>query len=105
MPQPTPDPILAAIAAHRRAYAQFVATPEPESLKDPEEWARYNACLGTLDTLIATKPATIAGAAAVLRYLLEYESDATGLLEIEGDVRGCLTTLAGALEAIAAGAG
>jgi hypothetical protein len=97
-----PDPILAAIAAQRDAYAVLVATGG-KGLSDPENVAAYQAETKFCDVLLTTKPTTITGAAALLRYMLKHNEDERGCLfePWERELRVFLETLAGGLEALA----
>jgi len=67
MPQPITDPILAAIAAHRSAFAAYVAAEADAPLGTA--LAEGDCEREALERLAATKPTTIAGAAAAMRYL------------------------------------
>jgi hypothetical protein len=91
-----PDPTFAKIDAHRRSHAAFRATAEA-AVGDVERAA--------LNKLLATKPMTIAGAAASLRYILDHSAEECGRLtdwfEEHDDLRDYLETLAKALEALA----
>jgi hypothetical protein len=69
------DPIFAAIERHREALAAYMAVDNDDDLKavSPEHEA-------ALINLLSTKPATIAGCAAVLHYIEDLvNDDDTGL--------------------------
>jgi hypothetical protein len=75
---PMPDPIFAAIEAHRAAWAALekdcsqlsdASTPEAEA-----EFDRLNdAVEEAAGTLVDTQPTTMAGAVALLRHVAEHE--------------------------------
>ena len=84
---PMPDPIFAAIEAHRAAWAALEkdcsrlsdeSTPEAEA-----EFDRLNAAVEeAVGTLVDTQPTTMAGAVALLRHVAEHED--------KGDTVHCL---------------
>jgi len=101
-----PDPTFARIDAHRLAYAAFLAT-EPKSLDDPDEEAACQAEAEALDAVLATKPTTLVGAAASLRYVLDHDEEERGRLttrfeeKLANPLLDYLGMLAAALEALA----
>jgi len=79
----TPDPIFAAIERHRAAYEEHGRVLEAVNAEeDPEtHWtndervaAACDADCDALRALVQTVPATFAGAAAMLRYLVEHQN-------------------------------
>jgi hypothetical protein len=65
-----PDPIFAAIEAHRRADAAYCAACEADV---PE--IAMDAAWAAADKLLNIRPTTVAGVAALLRYLYEFEKE------------------------------
>jgi len=75
---PAIDPIFAAIESHRRAFAEYgrVLRETPEDRNVLAEAAVAKACDGADDAaraLLDVPPSTTAGAAALLRYVAEFE--------------------------------
>ena len=99
----TADPSISAIAAHRRAYMAFLAADweTTQSAYELEEEA--------LNRLLRTKPTTLTGAAALLRYVLRHNEEEFGRLsdkfEDHDNLLDFLETLADGLEALAASSG
>jgi hypothetical protein len=89
---PMPDPIFAAIEAHRAAWAALEkdcsqlsdeGTPEAEA-----EFYRLNDAVEVaVCTLVATQPTTMAGAVVLLRHVAEHEDkgDTVDCFEDEDD--------------------
>jgi hypothetical protein len=114
---PMPDPIFAAIEAHRAAWAALEkdcsrlsdeSTPEAEA-----EFYRLNdAVEEAAGSLVETQPTTMAGAVTLLRHVAEHEDkgDTIDCLEDEDDGKTkpwsyfMHQTLADALEKMRAGA-
>jgi len=91
---PPPDPVFAAIEAHVRAYREFIAVLDALAVAETQAWhaprgqrraakkrlaEAYAAerCFGDLESgafesLVATVPQTLAGAAAMLAYVREW---------------------------------
>lgn len=92
-----PDPIFAAIEAHKAAWAAF----DPIEDTDGPAWDAASAAeFAVWDVLIGTCPTTLAGLAGAARYIAE-QPDL--LLRSEpGTAADALRTLAKALDAIAA---
>jgi hypothetical protein len=90
-----PDPIHAAIEAHRAAWARLEDHLRKSTAEDEAEEERLNAVIADAeDGLSATEPTTIAGAVALLRYVVEHR-------EMSSDhefAAGALSILADALE-------
>ena len=66
------DPIFAAIERHRAVYAAHIAGVEAD-LDDHWHEASSNAEIGAAMALVADPPTTLAGAAALTAYALEYK--------------------------------
>jgi hypothetical protein len=90
-----PDPIFAAIEAHRAAWAHLEENPSED---DAECDRRYEAVTDAGCVLIDTGPTTIAGAVALLRYVAAAERDGDRFDYADGDAR---ITAADALEKLA----
>jgi hypothetical protein len=71
----TSDPSLDAVAAHRRAYVAFRAAEGGTAQR-----AAYEVEKEALDRLLRTKPATLSGAAVLLRYVLRHNEEECGRL-------------------------
>lgn len=84
------DPIFAAIDKHHRARRLHVA-----DLADGDGAAACEAETVAWDALIATRPATIAGLAAMLIYLCKWQSEEFGIYADAGDL---LTAMRSAAE-------
>lgn len=79
-----PDPIFELIEAHREAWARYVELNEaPETPADPPpDLAALlhkldQSADAAMDKLMETAPATLAGAAAVIRYFIKIDDDFT----------------------------
>lgn len=93
---PSPDPIFALIEAHRAAYEVLEALP----FNSPSEPAADKNETAIADLLVSCRPATIAGAAALCRYILD-EAPSLATHAPDGGAPLVLRTLAGALAACA----
>jgi RES domain-containing protein len=70
------DPIYATIEEHRRLFAVRGATLESNDDWDsPKAMAASEAEWQAADRLLNTRPVTVAGVAALLRYLYEFERE------------------------------
>jgi hypothetical protein len=79
-----PDPIFAAIEAHR-ACRERLETGQYDDADDCPKWHKANdATDKAADILSKTKPVTIGGAAALMRYVVEIEKRAE-LPDVFGD--------------------
>ena len=67
-----PDPIFDLIEAHREAWAKAVEADYADELATERE-ARHRLAEDALAKLLETPPATIAGAKAVISYLVEWD--------------------------------
>ena len=100
----TSDPSLDAVAAHRRAYVAFRAAEGGTAQR-----AAYEVEKEALNRLLRTKPATLSGAAVLLRYVLRHNEEECGRLtdkfDDHDDLLDFLETLADGLDALAASHG
>ena len=79
---PPPDPIFAAIEKHKQAVAAFYGAP-PAKRDDDEEDEVGRLCGIFCDAahdILRTVPTTLAGAAALLRHLLNCENRGEGVM-------------------------
>jgi hypothetical protein len=91
-----PDPIFALIEQHQQASTAWVVDLKA-GINDPSFCDTSNRLI---ETIIATKPTTVAGCAAVLRYI-DKEGEAYGLKFNDSVTDKCfMATVASALEKI-----
>jgi hypothetical protein len=118
---PTPDPIFAAIEAHIRAYREFIAVLDTLAVAETQAWhaprgARRAAKKrlagaradekrfgdlesGAFESLIATIPRTLAGAAAMLAYVRAWLAEGHSMDDEEETIK-----LLGSIECTICGA-
>jgi hypothetical protein len=87
-----PDPIFAAIEAHRSAWVHFADNPSKSKVHltaedDAETERRLDALDDAACTLSAINPTTIAGVVALLRYVAEHESEGNDFPLLDDDNR------------------
>jgi hypothetical protein len=97
-----PDPIFAAIAAHRSAWAASVPMAHLDQAHTPEAEAKlselHDAVSEVEERLDEIEPTTMAGAIALSRYVAKFEASG------RSDPRGIHRNVANALEKLVAGA-
>ena len=82
-----PDPIFALIERHKVVEAAYVAACHAEDMLDEgkdDEWDELvaetrRATIAQLEILLVTTPQTVAGCAALLKYLDAFAADYTGV--------------------------
>ncbi len=86
-----PDPIFAAIEHHKAAYALHIADVTAE-VEPEDRWleASANAEIDAAWGLVAKPPTTLAGAAALAAYTLEYKLSDLSFPDTSGDFAAAL---------------